>query len=244
VNARAPHAAGRECSATRVHRLLAGELAEAERTAVETHLLGCPRCQKVRSEWEGDRRALEAELPFERFAAGVAERLARPDLAPRGTGLRWAALALAASIAVGVAVPLVGRLSRAPLDEVRLKGGGVSLTLYYAQEGGGARALGPGEPVPEAARLRVALQPAGRRFAAVLLVDEDGVATLYAGPVRPGPLPGAFEWTGRRGELVAVVDDAPVDAGALAEQLRRAAGVGAPGGERAVATLELRRAGP
>lgn len=239
----APHAAGRECSATRVRRLLAGELVEAERSAAEAHLLGCPRCQRVRHEWEEDRRALEAGLPFERFAAGVAERLARPDLAPRRPVQRWAAIALAAAIAVGVAVPLVARLSRAPMDEVRLKGGGASLTLYL-QDGGGARALGPGEAVPAAARLRVAVEPAGRRFAAVLLVDEDGVATLYAGPAQPGPLPGAFEWTGRRGELVAVVDDAPVDAGALADRLRRADGIEAPRGRRAVATLELWRSGP
>jgi hypothetical protein len=243
VNAKAPHAAGRECSATRVRRLLAGELVEAERSAAEAHLLGCPRCQAVRSEWEEDRRALEAELPFERFAAGVAERLARPGVPPRRTIRRWAPLGLAAAIAVGVAIPLVARLSPGPGDQVRLKGGGVSLTLYV-QDAGGARALGPGEAVPEAARLRVALQPAGRRFAAVLLVDEDGVATLYAGPAEPGPLPGAFEWTGRRGELVAIVDDAPLDPGELAKELGRAVRVEPPRGRRAVATLELRRALP
>ncbi len=236
------NASGPDCSATRVRRLLAGELVDPERGATELHLSACPRCQRIRREWQADRRALETQLPFERFAAGVAERLARAQAPPRRAARRWVPLALAATLAVGVAVPLVARLGPSPGDEVRRKGGGASVAVYV-QEGGAARALGPAEPVPAAARLRVGLEPAGRRFAAVLLVDEDGAATLYAGSARAGPLPGAFEWTGRRGELVAVVDDEPVDAEAVAGRIRRGGGVDAPaGGRRMVTKLELKRA--
>jgi hypothetical protein len=88
------------------------------------------------------------------------------------------------------------------------------------------------------------LAPAGRRFAAAVLLDEDGAAPLWAGPAAPGPIPGAVEWTGRAGALAVVYDDAPVDAPAFAAWL--AAGRGpAPSASAMVVELPLRRgAGP
>jgi hypothetical protein len=94
--------------------------------------------------------------------------------------------------------------------------------------------------------VRVALSAAGRRFAALALVDADGVAVLHAGPALEGPLPGAFEWTGRGdGVLVLLLDDAPVDPAALAARLGRG-GVAAAGtgGASVVVTRALRRSSP
>jgi hypothetical protein len=214
---------GAGCSRARVRRLLAGELKGAERARTEEHLAGCARCQAVRDEAAAEDRAVREALPFETLAAGVAERLAREErpATPARATRRWVPVALAASLAVGVAVPLVARVVPAPsLDGLRAKGG-PSLTVYVETSGSG-RALAPGEPVAPGARLRVGLGPAGRRYAAVLLVDADGAAALYAGPARAGPLPGAFEWTGEGGgRLVAVLADVPLDATALQALLGR-----------------------
>jgi hypothetical protein len=228
----------------RVRRLHAGELLGAERERAEEHLAACGRCQAVREEIEEEGRALGRSLPFEAFAAGVAERMARPE--PRR--LRGAlAPALAAGLLLAVAVPLVSRLleARGPGgdDAVQAKGG-ASLAVF-AQGTGGARALAPGEPVPPGARLRPALRPGAWRHAALALVDADGVALLYAGPARAGPLPDAFEWTGggAEGALVLVLADEPLDAAALEARLRRGDGAAPPGQRAEVVRLPLRRPG-
>ena len=234
---------GPGCSATRVRRLAAGELAPPERARVEEHLLGCARCAGTLREIEEERRGLAAALPFDAFAAGVAERLARPPPRRERWGravTRFVPLALAASVALGVGVPLVARLT-AREDANRVKGG-AALTVYV-DGAGGPRALAPGEPVPPGARLRVAVGGAAGRQLAVALVDRDGVAVVYAGPAVAGPLPGAFEWTGEGdGALVAVLDGRPVDAAALEARLGRG-GVGAasPGGRAEVVIVRLAR---
>lgn len=229
---------GVACSSMRVRRLLAGELLGAERTRAEEHLLGCSRCQATRSEVEGERAALARALPFERFAAGVAERLAERPARP---ARRFLPLAVAAGVAAAVALPLAlrGGPDREPGE--RLKGT-ASLALY-ALERGAARPLPAGEPVPAGASLRVALSPGMRRYAAVALVDDDGVAALYAGPARPGPLPDSFEWTGksREGTLVLVLSDRPVDVPALQARLARGLPAAPPAAEVEVVLRPLRR---
>jgi hypothetical protein len=222
-----------------VRRLLAGELAEPERLRAAEHLEGCARCQAARGEVLAERRELERLLPFEAFAAGVAERMA-PRQA-RSPLRRAAGLALAAGLAVAALVPLVSRIAAPPGEGLRTKGGaGVRL---FVQEASGVRPLGPGEAVPPGAHLRAAVEPAGRRHAALALVDDDGVAVIYAGPARPGPLPGAFDWTGRsrEGTLVLVLSDDPIDEAGLAARLGRGAFAGGPEGRTELVLLTLRR---
>ncbi len=247
---------GVACSAMRIRRLEAGELAGEERARTEAHLAVCARCQKVDRELGRERARLAADLPFETLAAGVAERLARaPAGARRGAlalaaepllraaGWRGLGVALAAGIAFAVAVPAVLRVARDRPSE-RTKGGAeLSVWIHDVR---GARALTPGEPVPGRAALRVGLSPAGRRFAAVALVDADGAVILHAGAAEAGVLPGAFEWTGAgEGTLVAVLDDAPIDAGALADRLARGGpSAAAPGGAAEVIVRPLRRDPP
>ncbi len=214
---------GLACSAMRLRRLAAGELSGEERARAEEHLAGCARCQASAREIEAERRALGEELPFQEFAAGVAERLARPER--KRPYLRALPLALAAGLAVAVAAPLVLRLTR-PEDQTRPKG--AASAVLFAQEGAAVRALARGEPVPEGARLRLSLLPAGRRNAAAFVIDADGVALLYHGPALAGPLPGAFEWTGAgTGTVLVLLSDSPLDASALAARLGRE-GAGAP----------------
>ena len=73
----------------------------------------------------------------------------------------------------------------------------------------------------------VHLEPAGRRYAAVLLVEPKESSLLYTGAAR-ADLPEAFEWTGsaRRATLLAVFADKPLDG----EALRRDGAKGAPKG--------------
>jgi hypothetical protein len=234
---------GVACSAMRIRRLAAGELAGEERALSADHLAACERCQATAREIAAERARLAADLPFEALAAGVAERLARVPPRPRArraTALR-VGLALAAGLAFAVAVPSVLRVARERPDAVRTKGG-AELTVWV-RDGGATRALAPGEPVPRGAALRVGISPAGRRFAAVALLDADGAVVLHAGAAEPGVLPGAFEWTGAgEGTLVAVLDDAPVDAGALGERLARGGpAAAAPGPGAEVIVRPLRR---
>jgi len=233
---------GLACSAMRVRRLLAGELSGPERARAEEHLAACTRCQAARADIEEEGRALARVLPFEAFAAGVAERMARP--APRRLG-RVLAPALAACLALAAAVPLVSRvLERGGADRepFRTKGG-VSLEVFV-QQPGGARALGAGEPVAPGARLRPVLHPGAWRQAALALVDADGVAVLYAGPARPGPLPGAFEWTGggTAGTLVLLLADEPLDPDALRARLERGGPPAPPAMRAEVVRVPLGRA--
>jgi hypothetical protein len=236
---------GVACSAMRVRRLAAGELAGEDRARTEAHVAGCARCQGTQRELAGERARLEAELPFEVFAAGVAERLAAPVASPRPRrSYRLAGLALAAGLAAAVAIPALLRVGgdRDGEDGWRIKGT-LELAVWASTGGGDPRALSPGEPVPAGASLRVGLPAVARRYAAVALVDRDGVVVLHAGPAAPGPLPGAFEWTGAGdGTLVAVLDDRPVDGAALAARLERG-GVAAasPGGRAVVVVRALRR---
>jgi hypothetical protein len=226
----------------RVRRLLAGELAAAERERAEEHLASCSRCQAAREEILEEGRALSRTMPFDQFAAGVAERMARRPARPWRRAL---APALAAGLALAVGVPLVWRIAERADGEgaIRAKGG-ASLGLFV-QEPAGARMLAAGEPVPAGALLRPELHPGAWRQAALALVDRDGVAVLYAGPARPGPLPEAFEWTGggARGTLLLVLSDEPVDGASLAARLRRGDPAAPPGRRAEVVRLPLRRPG-
>lgn len=224
---------GPGCSAMRLRRLAAGELAEPERLRLLEHLAGCARCQATRAEQAEEERLLAERLPFERFAAGVAERMAAPPDAPSGWR-RLAPLALAATLLVALSVPFLASREPAVGEGHRLKGG--AGLILHADAPGGARALAPGEPVPAAA-LRAVVRPGAWKEAALLLRDEDGLALLHAGPARAGPLPEAFHWTGREGELLLVLSQAPLSPGE-----REALVAGAPpAGKAEVVRLPLRR---
>jgi hypothetical protein len=235
---------GVACSTMTLRRLAAGELGPEARTRAEGHLHGCARCQATARELEAERRALHAELPFDAFAAGVAERLAGQGTPARPAWRRALPMALAASLLLGVGLPTALRLSGgrgglATDDGTRLKG--AAAAALHVRDGAGSRLLAPGEPVPPGASLRLAFAPAGHRFAAAAVIDEDGPALLATGPANQAPGQ-AFEWTGRRGQLVVVFDDRPVDGPELLSRLARGgAATAAPGPAAEVVVLPLTR---
>ncbi|HUB05470.1 MAG TPA: zf-HC2 domain-containing protein [Myxococcales bacterium] len=211
---------GPRCSIAQVRRLLGGELASPERERLEEHVKGCARCQASEREIQGERGQLAAAVPFPAFAAGVAERLAGAASTPLkdarkpgrllssvlAASWRYTSVSLAASLLLAGGWLVWEYRSDVQRQEMfagsvdRLAGrtrvkGGADATLYV-KDSQGDRALGPGEKVPAGAKILVSLEPAGHRFAAVALVDQDGVSPLYVGPAAQGPLPQAFLWTG------------------------------------------------
>ena len=200
------------CSANRVRRLLAGELAASEREQCARHLEGCARCQAVRREVEEEKALLAREVPFELFAAGVAEKLApapKPVLQPWRSASRWMPLAAAAAIALVAGAALV----RGPATEesgIRSKGAaGVELFVQDAQ---GLRALGREEKIMRGARIQVVLRPAGRKYAGVVLLEPGETSVIYSGAAVQGALPQSFEWTGAGAATLQVVfADQPIE---------------------------------
>lgn len=235
---------GVACSLARIRRLEAGELAGDERARTEAHLAGCARCQGSARELEREREALEASLPFDRFAAGVAEGLARAEAPPARRRFLRAGMALAALLLAAAALPLLSQLAPRPDEEGWRAKGARELTVW-ASEGGRVRALREDEPVPPGASLRVGFPAAGRAHGAVALVDADGVAILFAGAAAKGAVGEAFTWTGTGdGWLVAVLDEEPVDAGALRARLERGGVAAVHGAGAEVLVRKLTRGGP
>jgi hypothetical protein len=200
---------GPGCSATRVRRLLAGELAGAEKERVEKHLAGCARCAETQKEIELEKAALLRDVPFPAFAAGVAEKLARRP--KRSMIARFAPLAAAAAVALAAGTALVLR----PVDTEGVHSKGAATAQLFVQDARGVREL-HAEPVAQGAKLLLTLHPAGRKSAAAVLIEPGERSVLFAGRAVNGPLPQAFEWTGQGlATLLVVFSDQPVDAAKL-----------------------------
>ena len=235
---------GVACSLARIRRLEAGELAGDERARTEAHLAGCVRCRGSARELEREREALEASLPFDRFAAGVAEGLARAEAPPARRRFLRAGMALAALLLAAAALPLLSRLAPRPDEEGWRAKGARELTVW-ASEGGRVRALRRGRAGAARSLAAGRVPRRGRAHGAVALVDADGVAILFAGTAAKGAVGEAFTWTGTGdGWLVAVLDDAPVDAGALRARLERGGVAGVDGAGDEVLVRKLMRGGP
>jgi hypothetical protein len=190
-----------------VRRLLAGELSGVEKERTEAHVAGCARCAAVQEEIAAEREALRRDVPFPQFAAAVAEKLARRP--QRSLISRWAPFAAAAGLLLVTGTALVVR--RPDPDPIRTKG--AASAQLFVQDKGGVRELAPGDAIADGARLLLSLRPAGRKRAAVVLVEPGEASVVYEGPAPTGPLPQAFEWTGKGvATLIVVLSDSPVDA--------------------------------
>jgi hypothetical protein len=220
----------RACSALRVRRLAAGELQGDDRVRAEEHVRGCAKCQATLAEIEAERARLAREVPFESFASGVAEKLARPARRPLNVR-RLVPLAAAAALllVVGTQIPRAG-------PEVRGKGG-ASVALYQRQ-GGSAVALDPGGTISGAGP--IALQISGAGYAVAVLLEPGEATLLYAGEAKLA-VQHPFVWTGaaRRATLVVVASDRPLDGEAVRAAVARNGPSGAPAGaDVVVRTLE------
>ena len=195
------------CSAMRVRRLAAGELTGMEKDRTEAHIAGCARCAAVVQEIAAEKEALRRDVPFPQFAAAVAEKLAeRPR---RSLVARWAPLAAAAGLAIVAGTALVRR----PADTETVRSKGASTAQLFVQDADGVREVSGAEPIAKGAKLLLSLHPVERKQAAAVLIEPGEVSVIYSGPAVNGPLPQAFEWTGKSvATLLVVLSDSKLDA--------------------------------
>ncbi len=208
-----------------LRRLHVGELPGAEALAAQAHVSACQECREVMRGFSEAQARFEAEVPFERFAAGV-ERKA----APRRHGM-W--VAVAATVLLVVAVrPL---LSSPPSPANRLKGNGAAAELRIGGEGSEQRTVMPGttEALAPGERVRLGYTPGPHRYVLAVSVDETGaVSPLYPEegtslPVEEGAgthwLPDSLVFTGAGLERVVVLlSEAPLEVEAVRAAARRA----------------------
>ncbi|OJH38291.1 ACP synthase [Cystobacter ferrugineus] len=214
-----------------LRRLRAGELPGGEAQQARSHVATCAECQRVLHGLEEEQARFEAQVPFERFAAGVEGALKQPKepaSQPRVNGLL---VAVAALVLLAVTVrPLLE-----PESVNRLKGSGASATLRIGGEGP-QRAVLPGdtETVLPHERVRIGYTAGPYPFILALSLDDTGeVSPLYATEdqrslrVEPGAgrhwLPDSVSFTGTGNERVMVLlSNEPLELREVAERALRA----------------------
>ncbi len=212
-----------------LRRLHAGELPGKEAQHARAHVAACEECQAVVKGLEADQARFEAEVPYERFEAGVERALNKPRTQPSRPLLNGVLVAVAASVLLVVLVRPM--LSQPPTN--RLKGG-ASAELRIGG-GGPQRGILPGdtEELQPEERVRLAYVPGPYRYVLAVSVDDAGeVSELYAQggmslPVEAGPgrhwLPDSVTFTGKGHErVVMVLSDRPLDVEAVRASARRA----------------------
>jgi hypothetical protein len=171
-----------------VRRFVAGELTGQDKDLTAVHLEGCARCAKALREIAEEGETLHREVPFEVFAAGVAERLAEKPARRRS----WVApLAAAAGLLLVTGTALVLR----PSDGPGVRSKGAAGAQLFVQDARGVRELGD-EPLAPQAKLQIKLHPGARQHATATLIEPGEKSVLYDGPAISGSLPQSFEWTG------------------------------------------------
>lgn len=200
---------------------------------IDAHLAACGDCRARLRALDDEQRRFEAEISFDRFAAGVQRAARAPARTRRGTPGAWIYSAVA--MAAGVAIVLTVRTPAPNPRGDRLKGG-AGMTVRVAGPSGQRTARVQGtEPLGTGERLRIGYQPGGHRYLLSLSIDERGQVTpLYPEqgpslPVADGAaeatryMPDSLELTGGGVERIFVVlSDAPIDM-AAARQAARAA---------------------
>ena len=213
---------GPACSALRLRRFTAGELSGVERERMQTHLEGCARCQEALREIEAEKARLLRDVPFERFAAGVAEKLAMPAV-PRRAWRKLVPLAAAAALVIGIGI------GRGNHDEERIRSKGSASTRLYEKVGVDVVAVGP-DGVVGTGPLQLVLASPDRPQAVMLLVEGHDASIPYSGPARDARAP--FEWVGPASSatLMTVLSDQPLDAESVRRAIAEHGAAGAPKG--------------
>lgn len=188
-----------------LRRFLAQETLEA---SVSEHIGSCTECTARVTRFRDEQRAFEAEVPFERFAAGV-ERAARQQKAtPRKSPVVNVLIALAACF---VAV-FAGRQLLNDAGTSRIKGGA---TVDFVVAGAsGQRPAGELEQLASGERVRIGVS--GHRHVLALSIDDAGeVSLVYSETLANGEgqtwLPESIEFTGKgRERVVVLLTDSPL----------------------------------
>ena len=213
-----------------LRRLHAGELAGPESQQAQAHVSSCTRCQGMLKGLAANQARFEAEIPFERFSAGVERALRGPSSEPSRPPINGLLVAVAATVLLAVMVrPL---LSQPPMN--RLKGGATA-ELRVGGEGVDPRPVPPGatEALERDERVRLGYVAGEHRYVLAVSVDEAGeVTALYPAtgpslPVEAGPgthwLPDSLDFYGSGLERVVVVlSDKPLLVEAVQDAARRA----------------------
>jgi len=221
---------GPACSALRVRRFTAGELEGVERERMQAHLEGCARCQAALREIEDEKARLVRDVPFERFAAGVAEKLAQP-VAPRRAWRKFVPLAAAAALLIGIGI---GRGVHKGEEDDGIRTKGSASARLYEKVGAEVVAVGP-DGIVGNGPLQLVLASPDRLQAVLLLVEGNEASILYAGPAKDARAP--FEWVGpaKSATLMTILSDQPLDAEAVRRGVAEQGAAGAPKGAEVIA---------
>ena len=194
-----------------LRRLLAEESLEP---SVVEHVGACGQCSTRISKFKEEQRAFEAELPFERFAAGVERAARQQKAAPRKSS--------AVNVMIALAASYVAVLEEGGPTTNHIKGGA---TVDFVVAGAsGQRPAGELEQLASGERIRIGVS--GHRHVLALSIDDAGeVSVVYSETLANGEgetwLPDSIEFTGIGREYVVVLlTDSPLIAEAVSEQLR------------------------
>lgn len=200
-----------------LRRFLAEEPLEV---ALLDHLKSCTACAPKLDSLRAEQTAFEAEIPFERFAAGVEKSVrVQQKQARSGSPNLRAALALAAVFVLLAGAQLFFGRVKAP--ENRIKGD--ASVEFVVAGASGQRNAAPIETLASGERVRIGVS--GHRYAIAVSIDEQGeVTTVYSEAVEGTArvwLPDSIEFTGRgREHLVVVLSDDPIAPEVIGNQLR------------------------
>lgn len=215
------------------------KLSAAEPIAPEhrAHIDSCADCQRRLNDFTQEQAAFEAQIPFERFEAGIerAARVAR-DIPPAPAPWPWKRLlAVAATLLIAVSGSIVSQMRAADSEAFnRLKGGtqvsfvigGVATSM---QRHTNANVEQP-ESLSAGERIRIGVRVRQSSYVLVQSIDEAGdITDIYDSgklgvQVAPGNeptfLPESLEFTGSGYEhMVIVVSEAPIKTEALHKAL-------------------------
>ncbi|WP_373049252.1 ACP synthase [Vulgatibacter sp.] len=213
-----------DCPGLALRRLHAGELQGAAAARVRSHLERCERCTATWRGLDAERAALP---PLASFRPGVERHLeaARAKPAPKHALRRLLPLALAASLAALVAVPLLRQAP--PTATERIKGGaGLDVLVGGA---GQSRLAAEGERLGPTDRVRLRVHPGNYAWALALSVDDAGIVTtlydhrgtsLAVQKGKPLWLPDALAFEGEGAERIYLfLSEAPLATAELARAL-------------------------
>lgn len=168
---------------------------------LERHLAGDLSAARYAEATDSDRaRLVELQAEADAFLRSVdinneVRRIQQrmPD-APKKSWLRWFVPAMGLALAAAVAVIVVRPKDDG--DDVRLKGGDVTLVVHRATSGVSER-LDDGDTVAPGTRIRFEVDAPRAGFVTIIGVDGSGKQTVYVENVRYTPedrlIPGALE---------------------------------------------------
>jgi Domain of unknown function (DUF4384) len=213
-----------------LRRLHVGELPPTESQRAREHVAACAACHGVLKGFEATQARFEAEVPFERFAAGVERVLKEGPAARARPQLNGLLVAVAATVLLAVAVrpflpgsPGGNQLKGGASAELVIGGKGPQRTVQPGNTG----ELLPGE------QIRLGYVAGTYRYVLAVSVDEAGVvSSLYpeSGPSLPVEAGAGTHWLpdsvaftpGGSERVVVVLSEKPLEAEAVAAEARRA----------------------